>query len=144
MARSTRLSLVIVDTGALYALVDRSDVWHQRVASWWGERARRVVVPITVLPELAYLLQTRLGPLAEYAAVRSVADGELPLEPVEPEDVGRAAQLMKQYSDFPIGFVDSSIVALAERLDTTDLLTTDRRHFGSIRPRHAPRLTLHP
>ena len=143
MARSTPLT-VIADTGALYALVDQSDTWHARVRSWWVDERHRVVIPITVLPELAYLLQTRISPLAEYALVRSIADGEFPIEPVGIGDLERTAGLMKQYADLPLGLVDGSIVAVAERLDAGDLLTTDRRHFATIRPSHLPAFTLHP
>ena len=44
---------------------------------------------------------------------------------------------MEAYSDFPLGFVDASIIAIAERLESREVLTTDRRHFGAVRPRHA-------
>lgn len=51
---------------------------------------------------------------------------------------------MRQYGDFPLGFVDASLVALAERLDARELLTTDRRHFSVVRPQHARQFTLLP
>lgn len=38
------------------------------------------------------------------------------------------------YADTPLGFVDASITATAERLNIVTLLTTDRRHFSLIRP----------
>jgi hypothetical protein len=47
---------------------------------------------------------------------------------------------MAKYSDAALGFVDASIVAVAERLKIKELLTTDRRHFSLIRPRHCPTL----
>jgi predicted nucleic acid-binding protein len=135
---------VIADTGALYALVDASDAWHDRIVAWWTDHGASVVTPVVVLPEVAYLLQTRIGPAAEEAFVRAVAEGEFPLEDLEPEDVARGAELMQRYSEMPLGFVDSAIVAAAERLETRDVLTTDRRHFGAIRPKHARALSLVP
>jgi hypothetical protein len=33
---------------------------------------------------------------------------------------------------------------MAERLDITTILTTDRRHFGVVRPSHCERLRLVP
>jgi predicted nucleic acid-binding protein len=135
---------VIADTGVLYALVDASDAWHDRVVAWWRLQSTGVVVPVTVLPEVCYLLQTRIGPAAEIAFVQAVAEEEFSVEPVEPEDLVRAAALMDKYSDLPLGFVDASVVAMAERLETRDILTTDRRHFSVIRPRHARTLTLLP
>ena len=135
---------VIADTGALYALVDASDAWHARVVTWWRGGARAVVVPVTVLPELCYLLQTRIGTAAEIAFVRAVADGEFTIEALEPDDFTRIAALMDKYADLPLGFVDASVIAIAERLVTRDILTTDRRQFSVVRPRHARTLALLP
>ena len=135
---------VAADTGALYALVDKNDAWHKRVLDWWTANGASVVVPVVVLPEVTYLLQTRIGSAAEEAFMRSVADGEFPLEELEMEDVRRAVEVMHRYADFPLGFVDAAIVAIAERLETRELLTTDRRHFGTVRPKHARSFVLLP
>jgi predicted nucleic acid-binding protein len=135
---------VIADTGPLYALVDRSDTWHDRVRGWWGKQPRQVVVPVTVLPEVSYLLQTRIGPPAEQAFVEAVADGEFTMEPLESGDIVRAVELMREYADLPLGFVDATVVATAERLGIREILTTDRRHFGVIRPQHTGAFVLRP
>lgn len=90
-------------------------------------------MPITVVPEVCYLLQTRISAQAEQAFVRSVADGELIIEPVESDDVLRALALMREYVDFPLGFVDATVIAVAERLGAREILTTDRRHFSAVR-----------
>jgi predicted nucleic acid-binding protein len=76
--------------------------------------------------------------------VRALAQGELRVESLAEGDWTRTADLMVAYADLPLGFVDASIVALAERLGVTAVLTTDRRHFGVVRPRHAERLVLVP
>jgi predicted nucleic acid-binding protein len=135
---------VVADTGPIYALIDASDAWHDRVASWWGSSRRRVVLPVTMLAEAAYLLQTRIGIAAEEAFARAIADGEFNVEPLEDEDFARIADLVHAYRDLPLGFVDASIVAVAERLGTREILTTDRRHFGVVRPTHTKALTLLP
>jgi uncharacterized protein len=136
--------ILIADTGPLYALIDRSDAWHRRVTAWWTKQTHTVLVPVTVLPEVCYLLQRRIGVAAEQAFVRAVADGEFEIEPLEPVDIERAASLLTEYTDLSLGFVDATIVAIAERLDARALLTTDRRHFGVVRPRHAASLALVP
>ena len=128
---------VIADTGALYALMDRSDAWHARVVAWWERNRRPVIVPVTVLPEVTYLLQTRIGVEAELAFIRAVAAGEFTIEALGPDDLDRAVEVMDAYADFPLGFVDASLVAIAERFETREVLTTDRRHFSAVRPRHA-------
>lgn len=143
MAQPARVT-VIADTGPIYALVDSSDSWHERVASWWGSGRRRVILSVAILPEVCYLLQTRIGTSAEEAFVRALADNEFIIEHLEDQDFSRIADLTHAYRDLPLGFVDASIVALAERLGTREILTTDRRHFGVVRPRHAKALTLLP
>ena len=50
--------------------------------------------------------------------------------------------LMSKYPD--LGFVDSSVVAIAERLLIDTIATTDRRHFSGVRPSHVPHFTLVP
>ncbi|MEO5567110.1 MAG: PIN domain-containing protein [Gemmatimonadaceae bacterium] len=135
---------IVADTGPLYALVDSSDAWHERVVAWWMTNRADIVVPVGVIPEVAYLLQARIGPEAELAFVQSLADGELEIEPLENEDLARIAHLMDQYADMRLGFVDASVIAAAERLETRDVLTTDRRHFSAVRPRHARSLVLSP
>jgi len=135
---------VVADTGPLYALIDQADTWHARVVAWWGAEPRHVVIPVTVLPEVCYLLQTRIGPAAEHAFMRAVADGEFVTEPLEAEDVVRATALMQEYADLPLGFVDATVLATAERLGAREILTTDRRHFGVIRPLHHRTIVLVP
>ncbi len=143
MAGSPPLT-VLADTGALYALLDRSDAWHGRVLDWWNRSVEPVLVPVTVLPELTYLLAQRIGGHAELAFVRACATDEFTIEPLEGEDITRAADVMTVYRDTPLGFVDASITAMAERLGIVSLLTTDRRHFSLIRPQHTTSFTLVP
>jgi predicted nucleic acid-binding protein len=53
-------------------------------------------------------------------------------------------ELVAQYHDLPLGTVDASVIAAAERLGISDIATVDRRHFSVVRPRHARALALLP
>lgn len=135
---------VIADTGPLYALIDKSDAWHKRVLEWWRKNREPVVVPVCVLPEVCYLLHTRISQQAEAAFVRAITDGEFIIEPLEFEDVTRVEALLRKYSDLDLGLVDASVIATAERLDAIEVLTTDRRHFSAVRPQHVGAFRLSP
>lgn len=143
MARSARIA-VIADTGPLYALIDSDDAWHERVVAWWRTNRSPVIVPVCVLPEVCYLLHQRISPDAEAAFVKAIANGEFSIEPLEAEDVARADVIMRKYADLKLGFVDATVIATAERLDAVEILTTDRRHFSQVRPRHTTSLRLSP
>ena len=54
------------------------------------------------------------------------------------------AELVGTYADLPLGAVDASVVAVAERLGATTLATLDRRHFTVVRPRHTTAFALLP
>jgi hypothetical protein len=133
---------VLADTGVLYALADRDDAWHARTRTYLKKSRPALIVPVTVVPEVTYLLRARLGRAAESAFVKSLAAGEMALEDITGEDLARAVAVMTAYPE--IGFVDASVVALAERLRVRQIATTDRRHFGAIRPQHAPAFELLP
>jgi predicted nucleic acid-binding protein len=60
------------------------------------------------------------------------------------DDYRRALQLMVQYSDLPLDFVDAAVLAVTERLREPELVTLDHRHFSVVRPGHIPYLTLQP
>jgi len=133
---------ILVDTGILYALADADDRWHQAANAWLEDVSELLIVSVTALPEVAYLLHTRLGAAAELAFVQSLAGGELEVEDLRRADLVRSAEVMRRYPE--IGLVDASIVAMAERLKIETIATTDRRHFESIRPKHMKAFTLVP
>jgi predicted nucleic acid-binding protein len=135
---------ILVDTGPLYAMADRDDDWHSRVVRFLGRSRDELIVPVSVLPEAAYLLAAHLGPDAERKLVRSVIDGEMGLAELTTPDLRRTLELLDRYAAARIGFVDATVVATAERLRISRILTTDRRDFSLIRPRHCKAFELLP
>lgn len=102
------------------------------------------MVPILCVTEVTYLVGTRLGPDAEVRFLGDLGVGNLLTEPVAAGDWVRIAELVSEYRDLPLGTTDASVVAAAERLGITSLATLDRRHFGVVRPNHAPGFELLP
>jgi hypothetical protein len=133
---------LLVDTGILFALADRSDAWHARTRKYLESVRDTLLAPVTVLPEVAYLLRHRISAEAEQRFVGSVAAGELAVQDLDRRDWNRAEALMTTYPQ--LGLVDATIVAVAERLKVRVVATTDRRHFGAVRPAHIERFTLVP
>lgn len=90
-----------------------------------------------MITEVVYFIGSRLGAEAEVRFLGDLAAGEFSIEPVSAGDWIRIAELVSEYRDLPLGTVDASIVATAERLAVTQIATLDRRHFSIVRPVHA-------
>jgi len=133
---------LLLDTGAIYALADADDAWHIPMRNFLKEQRQSLLVPVTVIPEAAYLIRKRLGPPVETRFADSLAAGEIAVENLTLADLERSAQLLRTY-EF-LGFVDASIVSVAERLKLRALVTTDRRDFGRVRPNHVAAFRLLP
>lgn len=144
MEEALGLESVLLDTGVLYALADHHDAWHRRCAAFVEPFDGRLLVPSTVLPEATCLLGKHLGRRAELTLVKALADGELAVVHFTAADLARCVQLLETHADAAVGFVDASVVAIAERLKIARLLTTDRRHFAIFRDRGRQPYTLLP
>ena len=105
---------------------------------------RDMLLPAPIIAEVGYLLAAKAGAHIEAAFLHSVAAGDFTPIELLPEDYARMAALVEQYADLPLGTSDASVIALAERLDVTEVATLDLRHFRVVRPRHVQALTLLP
>ncbi len=141
MPRS-RTTWVVVDTGPLVAAAIEDDPDYASCVELFMGHDLHLIVPTFVVAEAAYLISKRLGPPAEATFLASMAD--LDVEPPRPEDWSRMASLITTYADFPLGTVDASVIAVAERLGIETIITLDHRHFRSVRPNHVPAFHLLP
>ncbi|MFB8279841.1 type II toxin-antitoxin system VapC family toxin [Nocardia colli] len=132
----------MLDTGPLVALMDRSDNRHAECAHFFSTLRGRLLLPASVMIEVCWLLEER--PDVEAAFLDRVEEDVFELVSFTKPDVGRIAELVRQYADFPLGTVDASVVAVAERFDTDRVATLDRKHFGVVRPAHVGSFALLP
>jgi predicted nucleic acid-binding protein len=90
------------------------------------------------------MLSRHVSVILEGDLLDAIAEGELQLEVLEQIDYARMSELVTTYADLPLGMVDASSVAIAERLDVREIATIDRRHSSVVRPRHVDAFTLLP
>lgn len=114
---------VLVDAGALIALLDRDDAHHARCV----EALKRIRDPlVTVWPALTEAMHLLAeAPRAPEALCDMVADGALSLIPLDAADLGRIKQLMLKYRDRPMDFADAALVRAAEREGLNRIVTFD-------------------
>ncbi len=125
----------LCDTGFLLAAISENDNLHD-ICALALEEEEQPLLPYVILPELAYLVMRDMDIAVLAGFLRSVAAGDLPAIDSTLTDLLRAAELLQQYADARVDFVDCMIVAMAERLNITRIMTIDRRHFVLFRPKH--------
>ena len=135
---------LILDTGPLYASLDRSDADHPACRALIESVDEPLVIPAPVLVEVDYWISQRLHPGVLVALLADVESGAYVVADLQPSDYTRVRELCDRYADADIGFVDAAVLAIVERFGESKLATLDRRHFGLLRPRHRDSIDLVP
>jgi len=121
----------LADTGAILALLDRNDRWHEPCA----EAFRTLRLPLTtssaVLTELFHLVGDNVREVD--AAWRFVRSGALTVSPITDGDLPALNLLMARYRDRPMDFADATLVHLAGRESLASILTVDHDDFETYR-----------
>ena len=131
--------MILLETSGLVAALDRSEEHHQAAASSLKQSGEPRVLSPFVLAELDYLLTRHVSARIARLFLREVAGGAYELAPFDADDVARAAVVLDRYGELGLGLTEASIVVLAERYRTIDVLTLDERHFRAITgPRNQP------
>jgi predicted nucleic acid-binding protein len=129
--------MILVDTGPLVALFDRSDARHDRCTRALRSLREPLKTTIPVLTEAFYML----GPESpESDRLRDFIERRgLSIWFFDDSSLNRAFELMERYADHPMDFADASLVAAAESLVTRRVFTVDRRDFETYRVRRGHR-----
>jgi predicted nucleic acid-binding protein len=122
---------LLLDTGALVAILDRSQSIHARFRDFYDGWEGTVVSTEAVLTEATHLLGRVRG--GREACIDFFLAGGALLVPSTPSSLQRCRRLLDRYADLPMDFADATLVVLAEELGTDLVLTTDRRDFGVYR-----------
>ncbi len=125
--------MIIVDSGFLYALADRSDAWHDAARAQVHTLDEGWISTWAVATETCHLLGKRLGTAYTTAFIDDLAAGDLVLWNPPQATLSQAAVLMRKYARLPMDLADASLVLLAEHLDDGRILSTDQRDFGAYR-----------
>ncbi|MDQ3675997.1 MAG: PIN domain-containing protein [Actinomycetota bacterium] len=121
--------MILLDTSGLLAALDSAQRLHSESAASLAAATAPLLLSPFVLAELDYLLATRVGHAARTSLLGEVHRGALQLEAFSAADVRAAAMVIERHADLAISLADASIVVLAARHRTQDVLTLDQRHF---------------
>jgi predicted nucleic acid-binding protein len=115
---------VLLDTGVVVALLDRSEKYHARCSDAVGELERPLITCEAVIAESCYLLR-RLPGAAE-TILENVSRGVFRIPFQLSQSAARVGTILRKYRDQPADFADACLIHLADELDTGEILTLDR------------------
>ncbi len=135
---------ILVDSSFLYALYSNEDRFHDKAINFSQISAMRPIIPDVVLPEVTFLFSRNGGIFHVIEFLTKFVKEGIETIPLKLADIERAHKIMNKYASAELDFVVCAIVALAERLNITQVLTFDRRDFRIVRPEHVSVLDILP
>ncbi|MGB2590376.1 MAG: PIN domain-containing protein [Candidatus Acidiferrum sp.] len=115
---------VLLDTGVIVALLDRSEKFHQACARAVNELQAPLITCEAVVAESCYLLRNLAG--APEAVIENVIAGIFQI----PFQISREAysvkHILRKYRDRKIDLADACLIRLADEFETADVLTLDK------------------
>jgi predicted nucleic acid-binding protein len=133
---------VLVDTGPLVALLDRSDPYHVNCQETLRSIDDSLVTVWPVVTETTYMLRAYWP--AQDALWEMIETGAVEILPLGIDDVPRMRDLMRKYRDLPMDLADAALVRVAERERLRRIFTLDRRDFQIYRPSRIGRFAVLP
>lgn len=129
------MEVAVADTSFVVALLNQTDNKHSNVVPIYTQQSS-ILLPQTVLAEVAYLVGRDAGIQTVVAFLRGLSVSRFRLIALTEVDVDRAAEILQVYADSRIDFVDASVMAVAEHYGSTKVLTLDQRDFRLFQPKH--------
>jgi uncharacterized protein len=134
----------VADTGFLVALLNQADAKHQLSLTLYAQQTVPILLPQTVLAETTYLVGRTAGVQIVVAFLRGLKRSRFRLCASTEQDVEHIAEILAEYHDSRIDFVDASVMAVAERYQVGTIFTIDHRDFRIYRLRHVDHFQLLP
>ena len=118
------MSPILLDTGVIVALLDRSERYHTQCVEVLSELTGSLITCEAIIAEACYLLRALRG--APEAVVSNVGNGVFQIPIRLADQAVSVEKLLRKYRDVPMDLADACLVDLADRLDAGRILTLDR------------------
>ncbi|HMD09159.1 MAG TPA: PIN domain-containing protein [Candidatus Acidoferrum sp.] len=129
---------VLLDTGVIVALLDRSEKAHHACAEAVNELQAPLISCEAVIAESCYLLRNLHG--APEAVIENVAAGIFQIPFQLSREVDGVKRVLRKYKDRKIDLADACLIRLADEFETADILTLDKDftiyRWGKNKPFH--------
>ena len=115
---------VLLDTGVIVALLDRSEKFHEACSRTIKELESPLITCEAVIAESCYLLRNLAG--AAEAVIENVGAGIFQIPFQLSREAMSVKQVLRKYRDREIDLADACLIRLADEFETGDILTLDK------------------
>lgn len=138
--------MILVDTGALYALIDRNDINHEEAKKFYQKIVGKesLVILIPVLTEAWLLIDARLGIHFANKIWQAATNGIFEIIDLKQEDLRGALEIENKYKEVGFGFIDAACFYICEKYKIRKVFTYDRKHFSIFKPKFTNSLEILP
>ncbi len=124
LERLREVKPVLLDTGVIVALLDRSEKFHDACAAAVRDLHDPMITCEAVLAESCYLLRNLSG--AAEAVIENVTAGIFQIPFQMSTEANNMKALLRKYRDRRIDLADACLIRLADEFQTGDILTVDK------------------
>lgn len=121
----------LIDTGAILALLDKTDRWHGLCVNSFPQFRLPLVTSEAVLTELFHLVGDNRHEME--GAWKFVRSGALAPAAISDSELPQIHTLMSRYWDRPMDFADATLVHIAKRDSLSTVFTIDHADFEAYR-----------
>jgi len=114
---------ILVDASFLVSVYDRQEPYHRQCMAVLDQVKQPLVTCEPVVTEAIYLLRRLLG--APQAILASIQESRLEIPFLLAHGVDEVLAHYTKYRDTPCDFADACLIAMADQLNTGDILTLD-------------------
>ena len=118
------MNKILIDSGPLIALFDRSDKYHQASTEFIKKNRSELITTLASITEVLHLLDFSRNAQVDFLSW--VDAGAVTVEPITTDDFQRIRGLIVKYSDLPMDFADACLVFLGEKMNVSKVATIDR------------------
>lgn len=138
--------MILIDTGAFYALIDKNDSNHAEARRFYERIVGKEVLctSLPILTDAWLLIEARLGSYFANKLWASASKEIFEILELEGGDLESALEIENKYHEAGFGFVDSTCFALCEKYKIHKVFTYDRKHFRIYKPNFSDSLDLLP
>ncbi len=114
---------ILLDTGVIVALLDRSERRHKECAKIVTKLKNPLITCEPVITEACYILRKLHG--APESILANVENHIFQIPWTLSGNEKQVSELLKKYSKVPMDFTDACLVSMAEHFDTGEILSLD-------------------